>query len=536
MKRNLQWIADAAGGRITVGNEIDAANRAISEISIDSRRVSKGCLFIPVIGEKHDAHEFLPNAVKAGAGAVLFANEKRFEDETKHLCEEQGVIAIKVEDTTFALQALAKKYLEEISPVKIGVTGSVGKTSTKDMLVGICSKFVKTSGNAGNFNNHIGLPLTILSSPEDTEVLVLEMGMDKPGEIALLADIVNPDLAIITIVGESHLENLKTRENILKAKLEIAKNFSNKNFLIVNSDNDLLNADVVKSFSPHVENIVRVGKETSCDYVLSDICENGEKGIKFNVRDLNDSAEVVLPMLGRHNAMNASLAIAAACMTARLGGRDSEPFSGITLGSAAAALADAEITERRLTNIKLSRISIIDDSYNASPESMKSALSVLAELPAQRRVAILGDMYELGEESADMHEDVGMYAASKGINLIITVGELAEDIGCGAARYMAQSIFSSGTHSPNPGAASPLEALAALAGMRAAGENHDVESDNSAASDICSDNLLEVLHFSNKERLIENLGSIIREGDRILVKASNSLGLSDVVMRLREMD
>lgn len=532
MKRNLTWITEAVCGKLISPQGKEAAESImISGISIDSRNIDKGSLFIPIIGERYDAHDFLQDAIEAGSRAVFFSDEGKFAKNVQALCEERGVFAIQVSDTVKALQDLARRYLAEVNPIRIGVTGSVGKTSTKDMLLQICSKFALSYANDGNFNNHIGLPLTVLAMPENTEVLILEMGMDKFGEIAFLADMVMPDIAVITLIGESHLENLKTRENILKAKLEITSRFDGHNILIVNADSDLLTDEAIGRTVPDLKGeLVKVGSGESCDYIISDICEFGEKGIKFIVSTKADNAEVELPVLGVHNAKNAALAMAAACCVQEIENSDAGSKVKIDLHSAAKALNDVELTGRRLSCIKLGKIDIIDDSYNASPKSMTAAIDVLAALPAVRRVAILGDMYELGEDSSEMHEAVGKYAAEKGINLIITVGELAEDIGYGVARHMATNIFSGADSVVNLGVSNPLEALASLAKS-----GNATCSEPCGAADTASDDLLEVMHFEDKNQLMGKLASIIREGDRVLIKASNSMGLQEIAEYLKEI-
>lgn len=535
MKRKLTWITEAVCGDLILPHGDAVANEAvITDISIDSRNIREGSLFIPIIGERYDAHDFLPDAIEAGSKVILFSDEEKFANNVKALCEGRGICAIRVADTVKALQDLARQYLAEVNPIRIGVTGSVGKTSTKDMLLQICSRFAVSYANSGNFNNHIGLPLTVLAMPENTEVLILEMGMDKFGEIALLADIVMPDIAIITLIGESHLENLKTRENILKAKLEITNHFTEKNLLIVNSDSDLLTDEAIMRAVPELKcGIVKVGAEKSGDYIISDICEFGEKGIKFIVNTAAGSAEVELPVLGVHNAKNAALAIAAACSAGQIGNSATDSRLKIDLRGAAESLKGIQLTGQRLSNIKLGRIDIIDDTYNASPKSMMAAIDVLAALPAARRVAILGDMYELGDDSSDMHEVVGKYAAEKGINLIITVGKLAEDIGYGVARHMAMSIFSGVDSAVNLGVSNPLEALASLAKSGAnCSAPHDAEEEAESGG---NEGLLEVMHFEDKTQLMDKLDSIIREGDRVLVKASNGMGLKDIVERLKEI-
>ena len=293
-------ITAAVGGILAAGD----GEHPITGISIDSRTVKEGDLFIPIIGERMDGHRFIPEALKGGCGAVLIMEDHPLPEETG------SSAVIRCKDTTKALQDLARWYLNALSIRRIGVTGSTGKTTTKEMIYHICSEKYKTQRNLGNFNNHIGLPLTILSFEEGTEVGVLEMGMSSPGEIDLLAELVRPEIGVITNIGTAHIENLGSREEILKAKLEITHYFSEDDLLIINRDNDLL-----KQIQDPPYRLVTIGENGKSHLILSAITDLGEKGIGFTLErkagDSYQSQEFRLHIPGRHNAYNAALAVGA---------------------------------------------------------------------------------------------------------------------------------------------------------------------------------------------------------------------------------
>ncbi len=301
----------------------------------------------------------------------------------------------------------------------IGVTGSVGKTTTKDMLTAICSCKFRTSCTQGNHNSDIGLPLTVLSMDADTEVAVLEMGMNHPGEIHDLAKIARPHIAVITTVGSAHIEFFGTRENIMKAKMEITDFLEPYDTLVVNSDCDLLApGNVAGDYA-----VMTAGSGRSNDFIISDVENLGEEGMAFTLSNMWMSERFEIPATGIHNVGNAAVAVAAAsCL-------------GITMEEAARSLKKAVITEGRLQYRDNGRIKVIDDTYNASPEAMEAAIDQLIATEGGKKIAVLGDMYELGENGIPLHERVGAYAAEKGVDLVIGVGALGEKIaeGAGAA-------------------------------------------------------------------------------------------------------
>jgi UDP-N-acetylmuramoyl-tripeptide--D-alanyl-D-alanine ligase len=469
MKRlTVEQITAAVGGTLLQGDPKDT----VAGVSTDSRKIGAGELFIPLIGEQHDAHDFIPQVIERGCRILILSKqpeEIRVSEGTLNECGEIGdpLDLILVSDTTKALQDLASFYLSLFHIRKIGVTGSTGKTTTKEMLYSIFSEKYKTARNIGNLNNHIGLPLTVLSLPEDTEAGIFEMGMSELGEIDLLAELVRPDIGIITNIGISHIENLGSRQNILKAKMEITNYFSNDGILIVNEDNDFLSRDDV-SGNYHV---ITTGETGRSNFIISSIVDRGEDGVEFSIEHKQEIQAFRLGIPGRHNAYNAALAVAAAVC------------SGITMKEAAAGLLNLEITDKRLNIKGKNGMKVIDDTYNASPDSMKAAIDVLISTKGFRKLAILADMFELGENSDSFHAEVGKYAAESGVDHVLAVGTHAKHIADAAAQILGED---------------------------------------------------KVHYYATKELLMNDIGSMISSGDVILVKGSRGMAMDQVVKKIME--
>ncbi|QIB70098.1 UDP-N-acetylmuramoyl-tripeptide--D-alanyl-D-alanine ligase [Aminipila butyrica] len=442
---------------------LERDEHAIRRICTDSREAAAGDLFFPLIGESHDAHKFIPMAIEGGCRDLIVSDSAILAD---HPLRDQLTV-IQVADTTEALQQLASYYLSTFSMKTIGVTGSTGKTTTKDMLYYICSEKYKTARNVGNFNNHIGLPLTVLGFEAGTEVGILEMGMSQFGEIHLLADIVRPDVGIITNIGTSHIENLGSRDGILKAKLEITDYFGAENVLVINEINDLLTRENTNG----AYKTLTVGSNGKSDFILSDIVDNGEEGIAFTVEHKLDTQRFELTIPGRHNAINGTLAVAAALEL------------GITMEEAARGLKKMVLTDKRLNIKGKDGIKVIDDTYNASPDSMKAGIDVLAAAKGMRKVAILADMLELGKDSPAYHRQVGEYAAQQQVDLLIAVGK--------ESQHMA-------------------EAAAAILGQE------------------------KVRYYREKEALTADIKGLVQLGDIILVKGSRGMAMDQVVKKIME--
>lgn len=368
----------------------------------DSREVGNNRLFIPLIGEKFDGHNFIQQAIENGAKAALWQKDKKIPS----LPENFQLYF--VEDTLTSLQALAKKYLQKVNPIVIGVTGSNGKTTTKDIASSIFSMKYKTYKTQGNFNNHIGLPLTILQMPVDCELLILEMGMNHFGEISLLSNISEPNYCIITNIGESHIENLGNREGIAKAKMEIITGMKKDGKLFFDGDEPLL-----KPYRK--QNVVTCGYKSDSDVKITNMTSN-ENGFTFTINDKPYVFE--LPLLGRHNLKNASYVIACA---KELGFTHEEINQGLKAIS---------ITKMRFEKIAGKNGSlIINDAYNASPTSMKAAIETVKELNHfQQKILVLGDMYELGSDEEQLHRSVSHTIRSP-ITHLFAVGQKGKWIG-----------------------------------------------------------------------------------------------------------
>lgn len=462
-KLTIGQIVQAVDGKLLSG---DTA-RIVSHVATDSRKVETGSIFFAIKGENHDAHKFLPQVFEAGCMAAVVSDGGQAAAACEGFGAGEAPAVILVDDTVAALGALAKYYLSTFSIHKLAVTGSTGKTSTKDMLYYICSEKYKTVRTEGNFNNEIGLPLTVFSLEEDTEAAIFEMGMDGAGQIHALADIVRPETAIITNVGISHMERLGSREGILKAKLEITDFFTEENLLVISNNGDVLTAQSAAG-SYRLETI---GFDGHSGFIISDIDDRGAESISFTVEHEEKAYRVKLGIGGSHNAVNASLAMAAALSI------------GITMEEAVRGLEKMELTDKRLSIRGRNGIKVIDDTYNASPDSMKAGLDVLASTKGIRHAAILGDMFELGENSQKYHREVGRYAAEKKLDLLIAIGSDAAQIAKGAA---------------------------------------DSGMDGRA------------IHFETKDDFLKRTGEFIKTGDVVLVKGSRGMKMEEIVNKILE--
>lgn len=401
-KITISEILDATKGEvIKKGIEVN-----YTAVSTDTRTIGFNSIFIALKGANFNGNTFSSEASLKGA-RVCIIDEICTPNEDFH----EDAYVIKVSDTKKALLDLAKYYRAKLGIKVIGITGSTGKTSTKDLVAAALSTKYKVFKTKGNFNNEIGLPLMIFNITNEYDIAVLEMGMSNFGEIHNLTDVARPDIAIITNIGVSHLENLKTRENILKAKLEITDFFSRTNTLIINNDNDLL-----KNIDSKIYNILRVGfvennnDFSTLNYKLYDDSVNFVIHEEFENKDF----EFNINIIGKHNISNSLLAIAC--------GRK----LGLSYEELQEGFKNIEFTSMRLDIIKGNKFTLIDDSYNASPDSMKAAIDVLASIEGKRKVAVLGTMKELGKDAFSLHKEIGEYAKLKNIDLLLCVGEFEE--------------------------------------------------------------------------------------------------------------
>ncbi len=381
-------------------------------VSTDSRKIEKDCLFIALSGDKFDGHSFACAAIEKGAGAVVVERDCGLGDRQ-----------ILVKNTGAALLDLAGYYRSLFNIPVIGITGSVGKTTTKEMTYAVINSKYNTLRNEGNLNNEIGVPLTLFRLEKEHEAAVIEMGMNHFGEISRITKAVKPDAAIISNIGVSHIENLGSREGILKAKLEILEGMKSDAPIILNGDDDMLCKAETGSHP-----VIRYGiQNPSCAYRALNITSTDDE-TDFAVGFDGGPLRVCLPFRGRHNIYNALAAMAA--------GR----CFGIEVSDAAQALKNYSTTGMRQKIVRRNGITFIEDCYNASPDSQKAAMEVLGSMKAGRRIAVVGDMLELGSYSETAHRLVGRYAAENGIDIVYTYGELSEDTAASASENGVKDV------------------------------------------------------------------------------------------------
>lgn len=454
MKLSLKEIVEITDGVLISGNPEDE----VLDLCIDSRVAKKGDLFIPLLGANTDGHHYLLSALKE-ASAALCSQEGIL------VSEEKGLILVK--DTEKAMDAIGVYYRNQTNKPMIAVTGSVGKTTTREMIAHVLSSGKKVYQTQGNYNSTIGVPITLARMELEQDCFVLECGTNHFGEIAQITDMVNPNIGVVTMIGVSHLENFLTRENILKEKMDISKNMKESDVLFLNGDDAYLSHLEENGIHPasqiiyfgHGENAKAKASESKYeDGFMTFMYEN--EGVVKKVR---------LSVLGEHNVLNATVSLAIA------------QYLGIDMDAAVKSLESfCGLRQRLITSEKAL---ILDDCYNASPDSMKASLNVLMDIPCKgRKIAVLGDMYELGQEEQEFHEEVGRYAADLKLQELITIGNLGEKIAVGAKK--------------------------AGAGFG-------------------------IISFATKEEAGEYLLKNISKEDLVLVKASNGLHLNQLVEKLK---
>lgn len=444
-------IIDITDGKLICGDGCGV----VKDITTDSRKAEDGVLFAAICGENTDGHNYIDSALSQGACCII--SEKDI--------EASGNV-IKVENTIRALAKIAKAVMRRICVPVVGLTGSVGKTTTRDMTYSVVSKMFKTLKNQGNFNNEIGVPLTIFTADETIEAAVIEMGMDHFGEIDRLSAIVNPDVSIITNIGMSHIEILGSQENIYKAKSEIFKNTKSSGTVILNGDDKILMAHKGEIS----QRVITVGVENKRADIVAQNIVSDEKSVSFTARGLGKTAEVVLPVPGEHNVLNALLAMAAGFVF------------DIPVSSICEALADFSMTKMRMDIVECNSVKVINDCYNAAPASVAAALAVLGKYSG-RKVAILGDIAALGDYSYDAHYGLGKEVIKNGIDFLITIGE--------RARHIAESAYEHGFDGAN------------------------------------------IISVDMVEELYPKLSEVLAENDTILVKASRVMALERVTEFLK---
>ena len=376
---------------------------AVTAVSTDSRRIMKGCLFIPLIGDQFDGHRFIGDALQRGAAGTLCSKLPA------DLLPDK--FYIKVDDTLLALKALAAAYRSRFSIPFVQITGSVGKTTTKDMIASVLSAKYRVLKTPENFNNNIGVPLTLLMLSPDTQVAVIETGMNHFGEIRYLGEMIRPEIAVITNIGDAHIEFLGSREGILKAKSEIFENLQNGGTAVLNGDDALLD-----TLDLPFETL-RCGQSERCSVRVTDMADHGVNGITCTVTTAQDKYELYIPAPGEHMVYSASMAVA---IGEKLGLSREEIIRGV---------ASFESSGSRMHIVKLAGgRSILDDCYNANPQSVTAALEILAKTECDRKIAVLGDMGELGALTEQAHYNMGALAAMLGIDQVVAIGPKAAKI------------------------------------------------------------------------------------------------------------
>ena len=413
----IREILEAVDGKLL--GEFSDLDLTVKHVFTDSRNPDPGALFIPLVGERFDGHAFLNEALEGGAAGCFTQRERE-----SYL---PGKFYIKVGSTQKALRDLARHYKQKFRIPFVAVTGSVGKTTTKDMVAAVLGERFKVLKTEGNFNNEVGLPLTLLRLNSNHEICVVEMGMNHFGEIEYLSSIVEPDVAVITNIGDSHIENLGSRENILKAKCEIFSHMDpKKGYVILNGDDPLL--EPLRASLPFQS--VLVGTAEGLDYRATGVESDGEKSVRCHVRTPRSGFDVEIPALGNHMLYPTLTAAAVA-----------EHF-GMTGGEIARGVLRVAPTKMRMTIIKRGDgITILNDAYNANPQSMRAAVEVLSKSGGDYKIAVLGDMFELGPFAPTLHAGVGAYLGKAGIDCLVAVGELARHIYDAAKDAMVPQVY-----------------------------------------------------------------------------------------------
>lgn len=461
IKQAIETIAKACGGKIVQYG----TGKDISGVSTDSRTTKVDDLFIPLVGDNFDGHSYIKNAIEKGAIGVLIEKNKFKLDENTN----DKVFFIEVDDTLEALQNLSKYYRNLFSIPVIGVTGSTGKTTTKDMVSNVLSFRFNTLKNIGNLNNQIGLPLTIFNLDKSNEMCVLEMGMSGFGEISELANIARPNIGIITNIGLSHIEHLGSQENICKAKMEIGTYLGENDYLLLNGDDKFLR--MTKNTSS-VYNRVYIGLTEDNDLYAQNIEDLKGNGYSFDVKIADGLHSFTITQPGIHNILNALYAI----------------WIGIYYGMSPTEINNSfrefQPSKMRLEIIKLREFTVINDAYNASPDSMTAALKVLSSIDGNRKIAVLGNMFEMGDHSEFGHRLVGDAVVANNVDTLITVGDMAKWI-----------------------------------------------ADEAIVKGLSQENIFSVLSNREAVKIIEEKAS---DGDVILVKGSRGMKMDEIVTDIQE--
>lgn len=452
-KMKCSEIARACAG-ISKGADVE-----VTGITTDTREIRPGDLFIALRGDKYDGHCFIGAALERGAAAVMCEHDAGID--SAHV--------IIVGDTRQALLALAAHIRSKYEIPLVAVTGSVGKTTTKDMTALVLSTGYKTLKTQGNLNNDIGVPQTLFGLDATYRAAVVEMGMNHAGEISRLARCARPTLGIITNIGVSHIEHLGSRENILKAKLELLDGLCEYAPLLINGDDDLLAGAVIERHP-----VFYFGIENPKNRVRAQDIEQTDRGLRFTICFGDTKTQVELPCVGRHNIYNALAAFAAGVIF------------GIAPADAGRALGNYIPSGMRQRVRELGGVTFVEDCYNANPDSMRAAIDALCDMRCSRRIAVLGSMLELGRIAPKAHHDIGAYAAAHGIDILYT--------------YSANGLYHSGAQMMDRGAA--------------------------------VNGLTDRRSFDNPDALADDLYHTLNAGDAVLFKASRGVKMEDALNAL----
>ncbi len=443
--------------------DISHLDKEVMSITTDSRKAEKDCLFVAIKGARSDGHDYIGACFEAGAACCI--SEVELEGENRPY--------IQVESSLEAIKQLATYYRSNLNIKVVGITGSVGKTSTKETIASVLATKYKVLKTLGNFNNELGLPLTIFRLRDEDEIAVLEMGISDFGEMSRLTQIAKPDICVITNIGLCHLENLGSRDGILKAKSEIFQGMNEEGVAILNGDDDKL--FTVKNV--HGKNVLFFGINEKSGVYATEIDNLGLEGMMVTINGLPDSVRVHIPVAGQHMVYNA-------CAAAAVG-----MVCGLDSAQIKEGIERLETISGRNNIIKLKSMVVLDDCYNANPVSMKASIDVI-NTAVGRKVCILGDMFELGTDEVKMHYEVGQYLAGKNIDILFTVGELAVNIAKGAE-----------------------DAIKCEGGQSC-----------------------RIMCFNTKSELMPYLEQELKAKDNILVKASHGMNFPEIVEYIKKLD
>ena len=456
MSLTVKQIVKICNGILYSGNE----DVVCSKFNKDTRIINPGDTYIGIKGDNFDGNKLYKEAFLKGANCCIL-EKNFFNKDDKYLYDKPIIL---VNNTKEALRQMATFIRDNSDALFIGVTGSVGKTSTKDMIYSVVSQKYKSLKTEGNFNNDIGLPLTIMRL-NDEKCAVIEMGMNNFNEIDYLTRITKPHIAVITNIGTAHIGNLGSRDNILKAKLEIKNGIVDGGTLVINNDNDLLH----QYYLENNKDIFTIGIDNKSDVMATDIVMEKDKAL-FNILYKNKKYEVTCPIPNTAFIYNSLVAFAVGIL------------SNVSINDIITGISNFSLTKSRMEIIeKDNNITIINDCYNASVDSMKSGLQMLNSYKNSRKIAILGDMLELGKFSKELHEQVGKYVIDNDIDILITVGNEAKYIGSVAKKELNDKVFS----------------------------------------------------FNNNKDAINKIKEIIKPNDTIFIKASNGMKFSEIVNELK---